>query len=94
MQGENAEREAAEHKIFLGTLSQELQYVMRRAGQNPTESEVQDMVNKVDDGSASLNFEVCIKHTCMQTHIKTLQASIKFTRLEVELSLAKFLVFV
>ena len=32
---------------------------MRRAGQNPTESEVQDMVNKVDDGSASLNFEVC-----------------------------------
>ena len=59
MQGENAEREAGEHKIFLGTLWQELQYVMRRAGQNPTESEVQDMVNKVDDGSASLNFEVC-----------------------------------
>ena len=67
MQGENAEREADEHKIFLGTLSQELQYVMRRAGQNPTESEVQDMVNKVDDGSASLNFEVCIKpkHTLL-----------------------------
>ena len=29
---------------------QELQYAMRRAGQNPTESEVQDMVNKIDDG--------------------------------------------
>ena len=26
---------------------QELQYAMRRAGQNPTESEVQDMINKV-----------------------------------------------
>ena len=37
---------------------QELQYAMRRAGQNPTESEVQDMVNKIDDGSSSLNFEV------------------------------------
>merc|ERR1712170_220974 len=35
----------------------ELQYAMRRAGQNPTESEVQDMVNKIDDGSSSLNFE-------------------------------------
>ena len=30
---------------------------MRRAGQNPTESEVQDMINKIDDGTASLNFE-------------------------------------
>ena len=36
----------------------ELQYAMRRAGQNPTESEVQDMINKIDDGSSSLNFEV------------------------------------
>ena len=30
---------------------------MRRAGQNPTESEVQDMINKIDDGTASLAFE-------------------------------------
>ena len=27
-----------------------------RAGQNPTESEVQDMINKIDAGSASLTF--------------------------------------
>lgn len=38
----------------------DLQYAMRRAGQNPTESETQDMVNKIDDGSSSLNFEVKI----------------------------------
>ena len=36
---------------------QELQSAMRRAGQNPTESEVQDMINKIDDGTASLAFE-------------------------------------
>ena len=35
---------------------------MRRAGQNPTESETQDMVNKIDDGSSSLNFEVKNKY--------------------------------
>ena len=35
---------------------------MRRAGQNPTESETQDMVNKIDDGSSSLNFEVKKKY--------------------------------
>ena len=29
------------------TLSQELHAAMRRAGQNPTESEVQDMINSV-----------------------------------------------
>lgn len=34
---------------------------MRRAGQNPTESEVQDMINKIDDGTSSLNFEVALK---------------------------------
>ena len=56
------------------TPCQDLHYAMRRAGQNPTESEVyfffgkcllyskgnapqvQDMINKIDDGSASLNF--------------------------------------
>ena len=35
---------------------QDLQSALRRAGQNPTESEVQDMKNKIDDGSASLSF--------------------------------------
>ena len=30
---------------------------MRRAGQNPTDVEVQDMVNKIDDGSGVLDFE-------------------------------------
>ena len=30
---------------------------MRRAGQNPTESEVQDMINKIDEGTDSLSFE-------------------------------------
>ena len=35
---------------------QDLQSALRRAGQNPTESEVQDMINKIDDGSASLTF--------------------------------------
>ena len=34
----------------------DLQSALRRAGQNPTESEVQDMINKIDDGSASLAF--------------------------------------
>ena len=35
---------------------QDLQSAMRRAGQNPTESEVQDMINKIDDGTASISF--------------------------------------
>ena len=30
-----------------------LQYAMRRAGQNPTDVEVQDLLNKIDDGSGS-----------------------------------------
>ena len=30
---------------------------MRRAGQNPTDVEVQDMVNKIDDGSGVLDFD-------------------------------------
>ena len=36
-----------------------LQYAMRRAGQNPTDVEVQDLLNKIDDGSGSgtLNVE-------------------------------------
>jgi len=34
----------------------ELQYAMRRAGSNPTDVEVQDMINKIDDGSGTLDF--------------------------------------
>ena len=30
---------------------------MRRAGQNPTGIEVQDMLNKVDDGSGVIDFD-------------------------------------
>ena len=36
---------------------QDLQYAMRRAGQNPTGIEVQDMLNKVDDGSGVMDFD-------------------------------------
>ena len=56
---------------------QELQSAMRRAGQNPTESEVQDMINKIDDGSASLSFrDFCLllrektKEMDPETHFK------------------------
>ena len=34
-----------------------LQCAMRRAGQNPTDVEVQDIMNKIDDGSGTLNVE-------------------------------------
>ena len=30
---------------------------MRRAGQNPTDIEVQDMLNKIDDGSGIIDFQ-------------------------------------
>ena len=46
-----------------GTIStKELHAAMRRGGQNPTESEVQDMINTVDvDGSGFLEFpEFCL----------------------------------
>ena len=33
-----------------------LQNAMRRAGINPTDVEVQDMINKIDDGSGTLDF--------------------------------------
>ena len=54
---------SAQNAIFYFSI-QELQSAMRRAGQNPTESEVQDMINKIDDGTSSLNFEVAF-------HVKT-----------------------
>ena len=38
-----------------------LQNAMRRAGINPTDIEVQDMINKIDDGSGMLTFEMFCK---------------------------------
>ena len=35
--------------------TKDLQSALRRAGLNPTESEVQDMTNQIDDGSGTLN---------------------------------------
>ena len=43
---------------ILECFSKDLQYAMRRAGQNPTESETQDIINKNDDGTSNLIFEV------------------------------------
>ena len=50
---------------------------MRRAGQNPTDIEVQDMINKIDDGSGRLDFEdfllvMCDKNreTDIEIHFK------------------------
>ncbi len=31
---------------------------MRRAGQNPTDVEVQDMINNIDDGTGTLDLQV------------------------------------
>ena len=56
---------------------QDLQYAMRRAGQNPTDVEVQDLINKIDDGTASLSFpDFCLligeksKELDPETHFK------------------------
>merc|ERR1719500_1244365 len=35
----------------------DLQYVMRRAGHNPTDVEVHDLINKIDNGSGTLDFD-------------------------------------
>ena len=35
----------------------DLHVCMRRAGQNPTDIEVHDMINKIDNGSGVLDFE-------------------------------------
>ena len=42
----------------------ELQYAMRRAGQNPTDVEVQDMINQIDDGTGTLDFQVNFSGLC------------------------------
>ena len=45
-----------------GKISQgSLQNAMRRAGINPTDVEVHDMINKIDDGSGVLTFEMFCK---------------------------------
>ena len=56
---------------------QDLQYAMRRAGQNPTDVEVQDLINKIDDGSGTLDFsDFCLvikektKELDSETHFK------------------------
>ena len=56
---------------------QDLQYAMRRAGQNPTDVEVHDMINKIDNGSGVFDFEDFLlvmreknKETDMEIHFK------------------------
>ena len=50
---------------------------MRRAGQNPTDVEVHDMINKIDNGSGVFDFEDFLivmreknKETDMEIHFK------------------------
>ena len=46
-------------EIIIFTLK-ELSTVMRSLGQNPTDAEVQDIINEVDvDGSGSMEFPEC-----------------------------------
>ena len=59
--------------IFL----KDLQYAMRRAGQNPTDIEVHDMINKIENGSGVVDFEDFLlfmreknKETDMEIHFK------------------------
>ena len=59
------------------SILQDLQYAMRRAGQNPTDVEVQDLINKIDDGSGTLDFtDFCLvikektKELDSETHFK------------------------
>ena len=63
--------------IFLMIFLKDLQYAMRRAGQNPTDIEVHDMVNKIENGSGVVDFEDFLlfmreknKETDMEIHFK------------------------
>lgn len=53
----------------LSPLFQELSTVMRSLGQNPTDAEVQDMINEVDvDGSGAIEFpEFCVRENKWKT---------------------------
>ena len=64
-------------QAFQNFMFQDLQYAMRRAGQNPTDVEVQDLINKIDDGSGTLDFsDFCLvikektKELESETHFK------------------------
>ena len=62
-------------------LLQELSTVMRSLGQNPTDAEVQDMINEVDvDGSGAIEFpEFCVSFFFC-TKIKKIKINnLKFT---------------
>ena len=50
------------NKLSCISLLKELSTVMRSLGQNPTDAEVQDMINEVDvDGSGAIEFpEFCV----------------------------------
>ena len=43
--------------IFHYCFYQSLVWALRRAGCNPTEQEMMDFINNVDDGTGNLNFE-------------------------------------
>ena len=42
---------------------------MRRAGQNPTDVEVQDMINQIDDGSGTLDFQVTLNYLVFEVFV-------------------------
>ena len=54
---------------------QALKSAMRRVGQNPTDMEVHDMLNKIDDGSGVMDFDDFLlvmrgKSIDMESHFK------------------------